>query len=95
MATPVTRNGRASLYVRCVVPRSLRALIGRSEILKSLDTDNFSIGKLRAGLVKDRAARLFLFTQQRGHTMTKAEIRALVARYYIEERLDEWGGECL
>lgn len=89
MATPVTRNGRASLYVRCLVPRPLRGLIGRSEVLKSLGTDNLSIGKLRAVLVKGRMARLFLFIQQRGHTMTKAEIRGLVSRY-IEERLDEW-----
>ena len=89
MATPVTRNGGASLYVRCLVPRPLRCLIGRSEILKSLGSNNFSVGKLRAVLVKGRMPRLFLFIQQRGHTMTKAEIRALVARY-IEERPDDW-----
>lgn len=46
MATPVTRNGRASLYVRCLVPRPLRGLIGRSEILKSLGTKQFFYRKV-------------------------------------------------
>lgn len=89
MATTRSRKGRPSLYIRVSVPRSLRAIVGRSEIVKSLDTNNSSIGNLRAGLVSGKAARLFLFIQQRGHTMTKAEIRALVSRY-IEERLDDW-----
>jgi hypothetical protein len=89
VATPVTRNGRASLYVRCIVPRALRSLIGRSEIVKSLDTSDSTIGKLRAGLVTGKAARLFLFIQQQGHSMTTAQLRSLVSRY-IEERLDEW-----
>lgn len=89
MATSRSRKGRSSLYVRVFVPRNLRTLIGRSEIVKSLDTSNTTIGKLRAGLVTGKAARLFLFIQQRGHTMTTAQLRALISRY-IGERLDEW-----
>jgi len=43
---------------------------------------------LRARLVTGKAARLFLFIQQQGHTMTTAQLRTFDSRY-IEERLDE------
>lgn len=89
MATTRSRKGRPSLYVRVSVPRNLRTLIGRSEIVKSLDTTDSAIGKLRAGLVTGKTARLFLFIQQQGHSMTTAQLRTLVSRY-ITERLDEW-----
>jgi hypothetical protein len=89
LATPISRNGRPSLYVRCVVPWSLRPLVGRSEILKSLDTEDPRVGELRAQMVTGRTAQLFLLIRQHKDTMNTAQLRALVSQY-IGERLDEW-----
>ncbi len=64
-------------------------MIGRAEILKSLDTEDLAIAELRAQIVTGRTARLFLLIRQNKDTMTTLQLRALVSQY-IGERLDEW-----
>lgn len=72
------------LYSRLIVPRSLRPLIGRCEIWKSLRTTDRPQGKLRAQQWEGHLSRLFLHLHQHGHTMTPEQIEALVQRYITD-----------
>ncbi len=84
------RKGRRSFYARCIVPASLRQLLGRREIWRSLDTSDPAAAELRSNIVVGRTPALFLrLRKPENRTMTQTELRRLVSRY-IGERLQDW-----
>jgi integrase len=93
----VLQRRRLTYTSRIVVPAHLRATLGRSEITRSLRTQDRREALNRLKVWETHVGRLLTTLGRRGAAMTREEIDLLVARYLsetfdqIEERLDlDW-----
>jgi integrase len=70
---------------RTVVPLDLRPLVGRREIVRSLETSDLKDARLRAAEWEGHVAGLFRQLRQNGRTMDREQIDALVSQYLDTE----------
>ena len=89
MATLFAPRSRPSLYFRAIIPRHLRPLFsGRSQLWRSLKTNDKDDARLRSLTWQSRTQQLFLTLKRHGERMNKTEIDALIARW-MDAELDE------
>jgi Domain of unknown function (DUF6538) len=80
---------RPSGYVsRTVVPRDLRPVIRRREVVRNLKTGSSREAKWRAAEFEGRVAALFRRLRQDGAMMDRAQLDALTA-CYLNDTLDD------
>lgn len=87
----VQRRGRR-YYSRLKIPTSLRCLVGKSEIVRSLRTSRLREARQRALLWEGRVSDLLFRIQSGLVSMSKEEIARILARYEVEqmEVFEEW-----
>jgi integrase len=73
---------------RTVVPKDLRPLVQRREIVRSLETCDLRDARLRAAEYEGRVATLFRRLREGSHLMDRSHLDALVA-HYLDSALDE------
>ena len=79
---------RKSYYSRVFIPKNLLPFFnGRIECWKALRTPELSTAKLRSSAWEAQGRRLFRTLGYRGHTMTTAQIEAMIAGW-IEAELE-------
>jgi integrase len=82
-------RNRPSFYHRAIIPRRLRPYFnGRSQLWRSLSTNDRDDATLKALAWQTRAQQLFLILKRQGAHMTPAQIEALIARW-MESELEE------
>lgn len=84
---PVQRRPRGFVS-RTIVPRDLRPLVHRREIVRSLDTQSSREAHRRAAEFEGRVAALFRRLRHDGQTMDTDQLDMLVSRY-LNAALDE------
>jgi len=74
-------RARRSYYARLFVPKTLRAILGKAEIWRSLQTSSAESAKLKAAVWEGRVARLFGFLVHRQQRMTPSQLTKLCQLY--------------
>lgn len=72
---PVRLNGGATYYVRLSVPLKLRALAGKTRLIRSLETTNHSVALKRYGTVRQQLEQ---------------ELQRLVSGETLQQRINNW-----
>lgn len=75
-----------SYSVRLSVPRSVQDLLGRSEVVRALNTDDPLEARTRGPMVESHLFKLFAHLRRYGHAMNREEIDKLAAEY-LDARL--------